>query len=184
MSRSGYSDDGDFDNWSLICYRGALAKVISGKKGQAFLKEMLAALDAMPEKRLIAEELVVNGDGTDSVGRPAAIVGADELVSLHAMGDVCALGAVGKVRALDMSKVDPHDPPSVAHLFDINEKLASEIAYVNDEGGIGRRVPLPNVRQGDWDCFMYKYLPETPEQRFIRVRKWVAEQIWDWKEID
>jgi len=47
MSRSGYSDDCD-DQWSLICWRGAVKSAIRGKRGQAFLKEMLAALDALP----------------------------------------------------------------------------------------------------------------------------------------
>ena len=48
MSRSGYSDDID-DNWAHIMWRGRVASSIRGKRGQAMLRELLAALDAMPE---------------------------------------------------------------------------------------------------------------------------------------
>lgn len=57
MSRHGYTDSCD-DNFALIRWRGAAKSAIRGKRGQAFLRELLAALDAMPEKRLIARELV------------------------------------------------------------------------------------------------------------------------------
>lgn len=50
MSRSGYSDDYDFDNWQLIRWRGAVNSAINGRRGQAFLKELLTAIEALPEK--------------------------------------------------------------------------------------------------------------------------------------
>lgn len=46
MSRSGYSDD--IDQWDLICWRGAVASAIRGKRGQAFLLEMWKAMTALP----------------------------------------------------------------------------------------------------------------------------------------
>lgn len=55
MSRSGYSDD--LDSWSMIRWRGAVTSATRGARGQAFFREMLAALDAMPEKKLIADDL-------------------------------------------------------------------------------------------------------------------------------
>ncbi len=128
MSRSGYSDDLD-DNWQLIKWRGQVASAIRGKRGQACLREMLAALDAMPEKALIAHEL--------------------ELA-----GDVCALGALGKARGLDMAKLDPEEPDDVAAAFNIASPLAREIVYENDEGPYG----------------------ETAEQRWKRMREWVAQR--------
>jgi hypothetical protein len=130
MSRSGYNDY-DGDNWDLIRWRGAVTSAIKGRRGQAFLKEMLAVLDAMPEKRLASDEL-------------------------EHQGEVCALGAVGRARQIDMSKIDPHDPPQVAPAFGISEALAREIVYVNDEGCWG---------------------VDTPEKRFERVRTWVVSQI-------
>ncbi|MBZ9659827.1 hypothetical protein LB523_12295 [Mesorhizobium sp. ESP-6-4] len=107
MSRSGYSDDID-DTWQWIKWRGQVASAIRGKRGQAFLKEMLAAMDAMPEKKLVAN-------------------------ALEADGQVCAIGTVGRARGVDMSKVDPEDYSTVAGTFGIAEPLAQEIVYMNDE---------------------------------------------------
>jgi hypothetical protein len=45
MSRSGYSDD--LDPLALGRWRGRVASAMRGKRGQAFLREMLAAMDAM-----------------------------------------------------------------------------------------------------------------------------------------
>lgn len=107
MSRSGYSDD--CDGWALICWRGAVTSAIRGKRGQAFLLEMAAALDAMPEKSLIREELEKGGE-------------------------VCALGSIGKARGLDMSLIDPDEREDVAKSFGIPLALACEIMNENDEG--------------------------------------------------
>ena len=138
MSRSGYCDDADE---RLALWRGTVASSIRGRRGQAALKEMLAALDALPAKRLVAEELEVDG------GMP------------WQRGDVCALGALGRARGLDLAKLDPEDPEGVAEAFNIASPLAREITWVNDEAWYGR--------------------PETPERRFERVREWVASKILD-----
>jgi hypothetical protein len=50
MGRAGYSED--CDGWALIRWRGAVTSAIRGKRGQAFLREMLDALDALPVKRI------------------------------------------------------------------------------------------------------------------------------------
>lgn len=107
MSRAGYSDD--LDNWALIRWRGAVASAIRGKRGQAFLREMLMALDALPYKRLITHEL-------------------------EQEGEVCALGSVGKLRGLNMSEIDPEEYEQVSAAFGIPECLAREIEFENDEG--------------------------------------------------
>jgi hypothetical protein len=132
MSRAGYCEDGIGGEWALICWRGAVKSAIRGRRGQAFLKEMLVALDALPEKRLITEELV------------------------HETG-VCAMGAVIVMRGTDVSKVDPYDGEHVAHVVGVAPALAREIAWINDKDG--------------------PYNGETEEQRFERVRAWVAAQI-------
>jgi len=117
MSRSGYSDD--CDGWDLIRWRGAVASAIRGRRGQAFLREMATALDAMPEKKLIAHEL------ESPLG-----------------GEFCALGVVGHRRGFDMlseTGLDPEDTCSVAKAFGIAEALVEEIVYENDESyGIGK----------------------------------------------
>lgn len=107
MSRSGYSDD--IDQWALIRWRGQVASAIRGKRGQQFLRDLVAALDAMPEKRLITN-------------------------SLEEGGNVCAIGSVGKARGVDMTGLDPDDSETVAHAFNIADQLAREIVYENDEG--------------------------------------------------
>lgn len=48
MSRSEYSEN--LDSWSLIRWRGQVVSAIRGKRGQAFLRELVDALEAMPEK--------------------------------------------------------------------------------------------------------------------------------------
>jgi hypothetical protein len=106
VSRACYSDD--LDNWALIRWRGAVASAIRGKRGQAFLREMLTALDALPEKRLIPHEL-------------------------EQYGEVCALGSVGKLRGMDMSQIDPEEYEQVATAFGIPECLAREIEFENDD---------------------------------------------------
>jgi hypothetical protein len=106
MNRAGYSED--CDGWELIMWRGAVSSAIRGKRGQAFLREMLAALDAMPVKELISDALEEEN------------------------GQRCALGVVGAARGLDMGAIDPHDRDSVAAAFGIAPALAAEIAYEND----------------------------------------------------
>lgn len=129
MSRSGYSDDGDFDTWSHIRWRGVVASAIRGRRGQLFLLEMLAALDALPMKRLVADDL-------ERVERiPCSHWG------LHEAESVCAIGAVGRMRGFDMSEIDPEDPDTVAGKFGIARPLAQEIVYVNDEKGYHRETP-------------------------------------------
>jgi hypothetical protein len=109
MSRSGYSDDfGDDDPWALIRYRGAVKSAIKGKRGQALLRELLAALDAMPEKRLVAGEL-------------------------EAEGSFCALGLVGQLRGLNLASIDTYDVETLGPKFNIAEALAREIMWVNDD---------------------------------------------------
>ncbi len=107
MSRSGYSDDGD-DNWSLIRWRGAVNSAINGKRGQAFLRELLAAMEAMPEKSLTSGELQVDGE-------------------------FCALGVVGQARGLDLTKIDTEDWERLSSEFGIAEAMAREIMFENDE---------------------------------------------------
>jgi hypothetical protein len=101
MSRSGYSDD--IDGWALIRWRGAVTSAIRGERGQAMLRELVQALDALPEKRLASGSLVT------------------------AEGDYCTLGALGRARGMDMAPIDPEDREAVAKAFGVAEALAAEI---------------------------------------------------------
>jgi len=103
MSRSGYCDDGE-NNWEMICWRGAVSSALRGKRGQSFLKELAQAMDAMPVKRLVTEEL-------------------------QAEGEFCTLGVVGNARNLDMSVIDPDDSDVVAEKFGLAEAMVREIVW-------------------------------------------------------
>lgn len=138
MSRAGYSDD--IDNWQMIKWRGQVASAIRGQRGQTMLKDLLAALDAMPVKRLVSNEL--------------------ETVD----GEICAFGALGRARGIDMQSIDPEDPDQVAAAFDIASQLAREVVYENDECDRG-------YFGGD------EWRTESPEEKWIRMRKWVASRI-------
>ena len=142
MSRSGYIED--LDPFDLGRWRGRVMSAIRGKRGQALLRDLLAALDAMPEKRLTTNALV----------KPD--------------GDVCALGAVcfsrGAATREEMlswiNEDEEDDDPiwtneTLAERLNVAECLIREIENENDEGG--------------WN--------ETPEQRWARMRAWVARHI-------
>lgn len=122
MSRSGYSDDYEH----LALYRQAVHLATTGHRGQAFLRKLRDALDAMPVKRLITDQI-----RNDS-------------------GEVCALGALDPT-------ADDYAADGLARHFGIARSLAAEIVYVNDEWWTNR--------------------PETPEERWTRVRSWVDRQL-------
>ncbi len=128
MSRSGYSYD--LENWDMIRWGGQVASAIRGRRGQRLLVDLLAALDAMPEKSLISGELETE------------------------TGEVCALGALGKMRGINMQNIDPSEPEEVAAAFGIAPQLAQEIVHVNDE----------------WSHL-------DPTKRWVAVRAWVASLI-------
>jgi hypothetical protein len=107
MSRSGYTDDFG-DPLEMGRWRGAVASSIRGKRGQQLLKELAEAMDAMPEKKLIAGALETNNE-------------------------YCALGVVGHKRGINLEDLDPDDYEFAARAFDIAEPLAREIVYLNDE---------------------------------------------------
>jgi hypothetical protein len=114
MSRSQYTDE--CDGWDLIRYRGAVRAAMRGRRGQELLHGLASALDALPDKQLIAGDLI-----TDD-------------------GDVCTLGALGVVagriaagRADALRQVDPEDYEQVAKFFGVAEALVREVMYENDE---------------------------------------------------
>lgn len=129
MSRSGYSED--YDCNLLALYRGNVINAIRGKRGQAFLRDLIEALDAMPIKALITDDLIHKGG-------------------------VCAIGALGVKRGVDMSNFDPEDAAGIGKTFNIAEQLAREVVFENDETGPRK---------------------ETPEQRWQRMRNWAKANI-------
>ena len=105
MSRSLYSDDGEF----LDLYRQAVESAIKGKRGQRFLRKLGDALDAMPVKRLITDELVT------------------------ADGEVCALGCLGLAQNLPMVGVNPEAHGLLSRIFNVAPSLIREVEFENDD---------------------------------------------------
>lgn len=160
MSRSGYTDDYDEDGTGGL-WRGAVASALRGKRGQAFLRELAAALDAMPEKRLIAHEL-------------------------EADGEFCTIGVLGAARGIDMAKLDPEDYDQVAAAFGIAPCMAQEIVYENDEVNDGlewRKWEVCGPMRPFWPHWEkhersgYMPMADAEGVRWQRMRKWVAEHI-------
>jgi hypothetical protein len=127
MSRSGYSEDYDeqFPNAGAF-YRSSITSATRGKRGQAFFRALVDALDAMPDKRLIADELAT------------------------ASGEFCAIGALGRVRGIKMDDLNPEDASRVAERFNIAECLAREVVFENDEGGGFYWRAEPEIPEHRW----------------------------------
>ena len=129
MSRSGYSYD--LDQWTLIRWRGAVASAIRGKRGQSLLRELEAALVALPGKRLIDNEFA-NSEKQQ----------------------VCALGAVAVKRRLDkgvaladalkdVEEKYPEDSAAEVASEEMNvaDALVKEITSINDDYYYGTSTP-------------------------------------------
>jgi hypothetical protein len=142
--------EGDCDSNVSYLYESIVDRAIKGKRGQKLLKELEAALIALPEKKLI--HFYFSKDG-----------------------QVCSLGALALKREMESGKNreealelinDKFDkkeqenecfnmPSHAAKEFGIAKTLAHEIMYENDEGHY-------NV---------------TPEERYGRVLNWVRSKI-------
>lgn len=167
MGRSGYSDDcGDDDALALGRWRQAVKRAIEGKRGQAFLRELVVALDAMDDKRLW----------------PNSFATAD--------GEFCALGVVGArrgVRMDDLGDDDDCDPRFVGDRFGISMALAAEIMYLNDEGAVDEwkwvdveicgpvRPHYPDYGRHTRSVRVHN--DRHAEQRWAEMRKWAVRNL-------
>lgn len=157
MNRSGFSDECD-DPLAAGRWTAAVNSSLRGKRGQAFLRELLAALDAMPDKRLIA-----NAAAKD--------------------GCMCTLAVVAAKRGQDLEQLDAYmqgwDWDCLAESLGISEALAREVMYLNDEGV----SEMDWVRlDGPPDLWgrtpeVYTQIPDAAERRWRYMRDWVAKQL-------
>ena len=140
MGRHGYVDD--LEQKDLAMWRGRVTSALRGKRGQAMLRELAAALDAMPEKRLISG-LLKDQDGC-----------------------VCTTGCILAAKNVpDIVDDEGDDHGWIAGHLNVAECVVQEIEYKNDEYGSA------------WDLKEGKWIPETPEQRWTRMRAWVDKQL-------
>ena len=168
MNRSGYTEDGGDDQWAHIRWRGAVKSAIKGKRGQAALREILAVLDAMPDKALAAGSFDT------------------------AEGEFCTLGALGAARGVALPKVDPDDPDDVseeaAQALGLSRAMVAEIMYVNDKYTDDERwtdVEICGPMRPYWPEFgrhtrsKRETIPDAAQRRWQNMRNWITKQIKD-----
>lgn len=169
MSRSGYIEDDGDDVLAQGRWRGAVKSAINGKRGQAFLRELLTLLDEMDDKVLVKGEL----ESED--------------------GCLCTLGVIGKARGLDLGRMDVDDYDSIAGSLGVNAKIAQEIMWENDESisewkyvDVEICGPMRDRYCDDYGCWHYgeKHcrsvcLPklDAGHRRWRYMRDWVQSQL-------
>lgn len=166
MSRSGYTDDNDDDPLAHGRWRQAVKRSLEGKRGQALLRDLVDALDAMPEKELY----------------PGSFATAE--------GEFCTLGVLGAKRGTkmdDLGDEDECDPDLVGQRFGIAPAMAAEIMYLNDEYMVDTRMWLDVMICGpmrphhpDWGKHAKSTLVhdnQHPQKRWQKMRQWALENI-------
>lgn len=168
MSRHGYTDDTDDMDDPLAHgrWRAQVQSALRGKRGQALLRELAEALDAMPDKRLYP-------------GRFAT-----------AEGEFCALGVLGEKRGTkmdDLGDEDWCDTALVGERFGIANAMALEIMYLNDEYMVDTWKWVDIEICGpmrpyypDWDRHIRTvrvHNDNHPQERWQRMRDWVRENL-------
>lgn len=126
MSRFWDDESDDPLDWGR--YEAAKLSTLRGRRGQAFLRELVAALDALPQPELSEGAL---GD--------------------RRTGCVCALGAVALAQGDsfdDLAKDNGNwGPDEAAEWYSISPTLANEIISANDDWRDGNTV---DVRRSRW----------------------------------
>lgn len=170
MSRSGYTDDND-DPLAHGRWRQAVKRSIEGKRGQALLRELVEALDAMPDKRLYAGSFAT------------------------AEGEFCTLGVLAARRGTKVDDLgDEHDcdAETVGQRFGIAHAMAAEIMYMNDEYAVdewkwvdvvicGPMPPhhFPPYGRKEHERTVRVHNDNHPAERWQQMRAWAAKNLKD-----
>lgn len=146
MSRSGYSEDGDYDTLQAGRWNAQVASALRGARGQKFLRDLVAALDAMPVKELVSGALETEE------------------------GAVCALGCLGRAKGVPLQGLaseewDDSDWDKLSATFNIAPQLAREVMYINDDhDSYYQPVQPDNARRWrdvrDWAAKNIRLTPE------------------------
>ncbi len=177
MSRINYCDDedqpGQFALWNANVYRS-----VRGKAGLASLRELEAALLALPRKRLVRHVVACDGDvcavGAVLLMRKAKSLGSIEAAQVALEKEMGAAEDQAYIET-DAIGVDLGMPRLVAwKLVALNDiEIDYWCAYA--EGPDEReRQPYPHYapHMGVWTRFEY-----TPEERYEKLLAWVREQL-------
>jgi hypothetical protein len=161
MSRISYSDDeerpGQFALWDANCLRS-----IRGRVGQRELRELEAALLALPEKALIHGSLT-NEDG-----------------------DVCAIACYAKHKGIDIEQFDPeYESDEVGIAAGMPRLVAWKVVALNDIENESHWVRAEGPSQDHyayrtphlgWSPYSIR-VPYTPEERYETVLAWVRANL-------
>lgn len=154
--RINYTDEeerpGQFALWDANCRRS-----MRGKAGQRELRELEAALLALPEKRLIDGALV-----------------DDE-------GGVCAIACYAKHKGVDLSNFDPEDESDEAGIAGGMPRLVAwQVVAFNDlHCDTVWEVALGPIQRGhgQYKGGIPHVRPMTPEERYEKVLAWVRREL-------
>lgn len=154
--RINYSDEedqpGQFALWNANCRRS-----IKGRAGQRELRQLEAALLALPEKRLIHGALT-NGEG-----------------------GVCAIACYAKHKGIELSKFDPDDESDeVGIAAGMPRLVAWQVVALNDIhlNKVWERAHGPIQRgHGVYQGGIPLIRDMTPEERYEKVLAWVRTQL-------
>jgi hypothetical protein len=153
MSRLNYSEEEDWPG-QFELFQANCDRALHGPKGQRALRELEAALLALPEKRLVSGELV----------QPDGEVCAVGALMLHR----AAIRGLSREAAIEWySKIDPY----------ATDETATEYF------GLPRLVAWKFVEQNDIMCDQrfdketQRMIDITPEERYERVLSWVRAQL-------
>ena len=163
--RLNYSEDedfpGQFNIWQANCRRS-----LQGKRGQAALKRLEAALLGMPTKRLIREAI---SEVNESAGRL----------------EVCALGAVAMMEGHEQILYGDDEAEEAGVAMGFPRLVAWKVVEQNDIQLDGHYVYAegPTMPYGKWDRDHYEprgvwtWFDYTPEERYEAVLAWVRSQL-------
>lgn len=139
--RLNLCEDEDFNNQAML-WEANQERSLRGRRGQAALRELESALLALPEKRLIADELE------------------------NERGEVCAVGALAKYKGHENPMIG--DAFGDNDELSVNEgEIERVTVQLAEEMGMPHLVALAVVYQND-----DSYVIVTPEQRYDKVLRW------------
>lgn len=152
------SEEEDFQNQAFL-WEANLERSLKGRKGQSALRELEAALLALPDKRLIANDTV------------------------SADGAVCAIAALAKHRGYQGDMALPKEPDwnnpdddNSPYWDDYDYETAVENAMVKIAADL--EVPPMVAKAIIYENDNDNYRPDTtPERRYTRMLSWAQRQI-------
>jgi hypothetical protein len=150
MSRINYCEDEDFNNQSLL-WEANQERAIRGRKGQAALRELEQALLALPEKKLIVDELE------------------------NAQGEVCAIGALAKFKGRENPRVNWGDTPVDEPLADgviLPDEVQEVTLDLAESLGVPRLVALAVIYENDERAYAL-----DPTLRYGRLLRWTRHAL-------